>query len=129
MKTKSTLVGIFFVGAGLVIAFVLSIAYATLFATLRINDTPIGGIDKLPLSRLAGIATAAAITIGTYMWPKTRDFVGNCADELNKVNWPSWAETKTSTIVVIITSVISAMILGVFDITFQILSNWLATHV
>src|SRR4051812_48144472 len=100
MKTKSTLVGIFFVGAGLVVAWVLAIAFATLFATLRINDTPLLG-DRVTLSRLAGVAVAALITVGTYMWPRTRDFVGACAEELNKVNWPSWAETKTSTIVVI----------------------------
>ncbi|HEY4223592.1 MAG TPA: preprotein translocase subunit SecE [Myxococcota bacterium] len=129
MKTKSTIVGIFFVVSGIILAWVLSLAFATLFGQLRVNDTPIGGIDKLPLSRLAGIVAAAAVGIGCYVWPKTKNFIGDCAEELNKVNWPSWGETKVSTLVVIITSVISAAILGVFDITFQILSNWLASHV
>ena len=128
MRTKSTLVGIFFVVAGLVVAWILSTAYATLFATLRINDTPLLG-DKVTLARVAGFATGALIAAVCFMWPKTKNFVGACAEELNKVNWPSWGETKISTVVVIVTSVIAAMILGVFDITFQILSNWLATHV
>jgi len=128
MKTKSTLVGIFFVVSGIIVAWVLAIAFATLFATLRVNDTPVLG-DKVTLTRLLGVLVAGLIAIGCYMWPKTRNFIGDVADELNKVNWPSWAETKVSTLVVIVTSVISAAILGVFDITFQILSNWLATHV
>jgi len=128
MKTKNTLVGIFFVGSAIIIAVVLSVAYGTLFATLRINDTPLIG-DRVTISRLAGVGTAALVAIGCYLWPKTKNFVGDCAEELNKVNWPAWQETKTSTLVVIVTSVISAAILGVFDITFQILSNWLATHV
>ena len=128
MKTKSTIVGIFFVVAGIIVAWVLATAYATLFAAIRVNDTPILG-DRVSLTRVLGIVTALAVAVGTYMWPKTRNFVGDVAEELNKVNWPSWGETKVSTVVVIVTSVISAMILGVFDITFQILSNWLATHV
>jgi len=128
MKTKSTLVGIFYVVAGIITAWVLATAFATLFGTLRVNDTPVLG-DKVTLTRLLGVLVAGVVAAGCYMWPKTRNFVGDVAEELNKVNWPSWAETKVSTAVVIIFSVISAAILGVFDITFQILSNWLATHV
>ncbi len=128
MKAKATLVGIFYVFAGIILAWVLATACATLFGTLRINDTPLLG-DRVTLTRAIGVALAAAITIGCYVWPKSKDFVDHVADELYKVNWPDWPETKTSTLVVIVTSVLSAMILGVFDITFQILSNWLATHV
>ena len=128
MKTKSTLVGIFFVVAGIIIAWVLATAYTTLFAALRWNDPPIVG-DRVTLTRLLGGGTAVLVAAGCFMWPKTKNYIGDVAEELNKVNWPSWAETKVSTLVVIITSVIAAMILGVFDITFQILSNWLATHV
>jgi preprotein translocase SecE subunit len=128
IKTKSTLVGVFYVGSAILLAWVLSTAYATLFATLRINDTPLIG-DRVTVTRLLGLATGVVVGVGTYVWPKTKNFVTACAEELDKVAWPDWGETKTSTLVVILFSVISAAILGVFDITFQILSNWVATHV
>jgi preprotein translocase subunit SecE len=128
MRTKSTLVGIFFIGAGLLTAWVLSIAFASLFGALRITDTAILG-DRVTLTRLLGFLVGGLIAVGAFMWPKSKTFVGECAEELYKVNWPTWPETRVSTLVVIVTSVIAAMILGVFDTTFNILSNWLATHV
>lgn len=128
MRTKSTLVGIFFIGAGVILAWLLAVALASLFATLRINDAALLG-DRVTLSRVVGIVLAALVAVATWSWPKTRTFVAECAEELNKVNWPTWAETKVNTLVVIAFSVIASMILGVFDITFGVLSNWLATNV
>ena len=46
--------------------------------------------------------------------------VGN---ELSKVTWPSWNETKLSTIVVIITTLIIAAILGLLDLAWGSLSS------
>jgi preprotein translocase subunit SecE len=37
------------------------------------------------------------------------------ASELRNVTWPSWPETRVSTIVVIVTTVVVALILGLFD--------------
>ena len=124
---QKTWVGLFFVVAGLLVAFVLGLALQSLFAALRVTDTEILG-ERVTLTRLLALVLAALATVGCAMWPKTKDFVTHVIDEMNKVNWPSWGETKISTAVVIVTSVISAVILGAFDITFGWASTWLGAH-
>jgi preprotein translocase SecE subunit len=128
MRAKSTLVGFFFIASAMVVAFVLSQAFASLLAVLKVTDSAILG-DRVTLSVLLGVVIAAAAAGGTFVWPKTKNYISAVADELNKVNWPSWAETKVNTLVVIATSIIAAMILGVFDITFGLMSDWLARNV
>lgn len=128
MRAKSTLVGIFFIAAAMLIAFVLAQALASVFAVLKVTDGAILG-DRVTLTVLIGVIAGAIVAGATYSWPKTKNYIGAVAEELNKVNWPSWAETKVNTLVVIATSIIAAMILGVFDITFGLLSDWLANNV
>jgi preprotein translocase subunit SecE len=59
---------------------------------------------------VAGVATIVA-------WRNEQVFglASEVAGELRKVSWPSRKETMQSTIVVIITTIISAAFLGVFD--------------
>ena len=68
-----------------------------------------------------GIAAAAAI----YLWTnrKTHDVSLEIASELRKVSWPSFAETKAATIAVIVASIISAVLLGLFDVFWQFLTD------
>lgn len=124
---QKTWVGIFFIVAGLVVAFVLSLAFQSLFASLRVTDTELLG-ERVTLTRLLGFLVGGGAALGCYLWPKTKDFVGHVSDELYKVNWPTWDETKINTAVVIVFSVIAAAILGAFDITFGWASTWLAEN-
>jgi preprotein translocase subunit SecE len=124
---NKTWVAIFFVAAALIVGWVLHLAAQSVFAALRITDSPILG-DRVTTTTLIGFAVAAAVAVALYMWPKTQTFVTEVAGELNKVNWPTWSETKVNTLVVIVTSVIAALILGVFDITFGYASTWLSTR-
>jgi preprotein translocase subunit SecE len=59
---------------------------------------------------VAGIATVVA-------WRNEEVFglASEVAGELRKVSWPTRKETLTSTIIVIITTIISAAFLGLFD--------------
>lgn len=124
---QKTWVGLFFVVAGLIVAFVLSLALQSLFAAVRITDTELLG-ERVTVTRLVGLVVAAAAAVGCALWPKTQSFVTHVIGELNKVNWPTWEETKVNTAVVIAFSVISAAILGAFDITFGWASTWLNEH-
>jgi preprotein translocase subunit SecE len=69
----------------------------------------------------AAIATGAAAIVGIltgfllYRHPRVNPLAHEVAGELAKVTWPSRKETWYSTGVVIITSVIAAIYLGVFD--------------
>lgn len=60
---------------------------------------------------LGGIATAVLL----YRNASTHALATEIADELSKVTWPTRKETSSSTVIVIVTSMIAAAMLGVFD--------------
>jgi len=48
------------------------------------------------------------------------------ASELMKVTWPSWAETRVSTVAVVIASLAAALILFAIDsLAYKIMVTWL----
>lgn len=67
------------------------------------------------------VASAAAAVIGfivalsIYRNEKANRISHEVVGELARVTWPSGEETRVSTVVVIITSIIAALILGAFD--------------
>ena len=54
--------------------------------------------------------------------------IEDVVDELAKVTWPSRKETYTSTIVVIVTSLIAAFIVGAFDYVWSAITDFLYKH-
>jgi len=71
--------------------------------------------EQFRISNLLGIVAGAALWF--YLRTNTQivEFSREVASELSKVSWPSMKEVKTSTTVVVITSIVIAVILGVFD--------------
>ena len=63
-------------------------------------------------------ALVAVLIAGTILYRNERiyTFVNEVATELNKVSWPGRKDVKAATIVVIIMTIISASILGFFDL-------------
>ena len=47
--------------------------------------------------------------------PVAQDFANEVVVELRKVSWPTWKETRQSTIVVIVCVLVVSLILGAFD--------------
>jgi preprotein translocase SecE subunit len=125
MRQKSTLVALFFLAVGALASFVLHLAFSSLFGVLRVNNAGIIG-DGFPLSALLGVVIGLGAAFGAFSMGPSKVLVGEVIDELNKVNWPTSNETRVNTAVVIVTSVVAAVILGVFDISFGQLSSWLA---
>lgn len=70
---------------------------------------------------------AATIAIGTtvvlYRQEKVSRVAHEVVGELTKVSWPSRKETQVSTLVVIITSVIAAIIVGTFDAAWSAITD------
>src|SRR5512144_2218265 len=70
---------------------------------------------------------AFAICIATALWlwtnPKTHEVSLEIASELRKVSWPGVAETRAATIAVIVASIISAVLLGLFDVLCQFVTD------
>jgi len=68
----------------------------------------------------AGSAVAALIIgISFYRHERTNTLVNEVTAELKKVSWPTAKEVKAATIVVIVMTIISAIILGLFDMVWS----------
>jgi len=99
-------------------------ALADSFVALRINDANLVG--TWTLSSLLGAFLAIAIAVGCYVHPKTHKLSYEVAIELKKSTFPNVETTRTSTIAVIIFSLLSAGILGIFDfVSSKIMTQWL----
>lgn len=70
--------------------------------------------DEFFIILFAGLIS---LTGGIYLYrdKKTYGLVNEVTTELRKVTWPNAQEVKSSTTTVVIMSVLSAIILGVFD--------------
>src|SRR6267142_2604721 len=66
-----------------------------------------------------GLGLTAATAV--YLWtnPRTHEVSLEIVAELRKVSWPSFAETKAATIAVVLFSLIAAVVLGIFDVAWQ----------
>lgn len=127
MRQKSTLVALFFLITGVIAAFVLHLAAQSAFAALRITDTALIG-DRVTLSVVLGVVLGLGGAFVAFSMAKTKTVIGEVMDELNKVNWPAADETRMNTLVVVVTSVVAAVILGFFDFIFLQASTWLASQ-
>ena len=66
-------------------------------------------------------SAVATLLLGIYFYRHERVYTlaTEVAAELKKVSWPTPGEVKTATIVVIIMTIISALILGFFDLVWS----------
>lgn len=75
---------------------------------------------------LFGMLVSAAVVVGCWANPKIRAVSLDVASELMKVSWPSWEETRTSTLAVVVASVVAAAILYVIDLgALHLMVQWL----
>jgi preprotein translocase subunit SecE len=109
-----------YVNLGFVVGGLLAWAVFTPFCAWAIEmvypiwDKPLMGVE-FRVSNLLGLVGALGLT--TWAWTHDEIYtqaieIGN---ELSKVTWPNWTDTKKATIVVVITTLIIAAILGTFD--------------
>jgi preprotein translocase subunit SecE len=93
----------------------LSRVAATVFEKLKWNDPALLGIEDLTITSLVGFALSISVVLYCYFNPTIRAGSLDIAAELKRVTWPSFAETRVSTVAVIIASVVAATILATFD--------------
>lgn len=124
MRSNGTWVALFFIAATLLVALVFQLALQELFHFARIEDKAILG-PRLTFTTLIALILSAASAIYTaFLNQKSRMFVEQCIQELDKCAWPTPSDTKSSTITVVVTSFVAAIILGFFDTVF----GWLTNH-
>ena len=120
------LVVIFFLIAGLIFALFLEHVCGLIWARAGWSDPVIiDGVDW-QVSTLVGFLLAAGLAVGAYVNPRTHTLSIDVASELMKVTWPSWAETKASTVAVIVASVVAAILLFCIDtLAYNLMVEWI----
>ena len=112
-----------YVGMGLLAYVVLAelFAWTLMFFGSAANGQVIG--HNFRVADLVGLAVAGGLVIWLKRDERVSTFSMEVGNELSKVTWPTWAETKLSTIVVIVTTIIIALILGTFDYVWAALTS------
>ena len=78
--------------------------------------------SELVITTIAGVGTLiAAITM--YRNDRIYQLATEVSSELSKVTWPNAKEVRAATIVVVVMAVISALILGLFDLVWSQLTE------
>lgn len=77
-------------------------------------DMPLVGAE-FRLSDVLGLVCAIALTAWLFAKDEIYSEALAIGNELAKVTWPNWDDTRKATIVVVITTLIIASILGAFD--------------
>jgi preprotein translocase subunit SecE len=84
-------------------------------------DNAINGIWYLFADPSESIVTLASVVLGVlgaivlYRTPAAYALVHDVAEEMARVSWPTRKETSQSTIVVVVTSIVAAIMLFLFD--------------
>ena len=78
------------------------------------------------LSSIIAVLLSIGAVLFCYLNPEVRRLSIEVATELMKVTWPSWAETRVSTIAVVVASGLAAILLFVIDtIAYKVMVDWL----
>lgn len=119
------MVGIAFVLFTLAGGMFLSRVAQAVFGRLRWNDPQLFGIEELSVTAVLGFGLAIAGALALYLNQRVQTGSLDIAAELKRVTWPSLAETRVSTVAVIIASLVSALILFVFDfVASKVMTMW-----
>ena len=83
-----------------------------------------------PATAITGIAAVIGLggAIALYRNERIHTLVTEVVTELAKVTWPTREETYVSTIVVIVTSLIAAAVVGAFDFVWSFVTDLLYKH-
>lgn len=119
MDASKRLVNLFYAGSTLLGVLVFSKLTAAIFATAGMRDHHLLG-KQFTTSTLVGAVVALVMLFWAWRHARIRPVINEVADELVKVVWPDWEETRNHTKVTIVVTAVIALILWVFD---QIFGN------
>lgn len=122
MDVSKRMVNIFFVGATLLTWIIFTKAFGEIFRAANIHDIALLG-KGFKMSNLVGAVVTLAALFWVWRHRTIRPTINEVCDELSKVVWPSWDETKSNTVVTVIVTIIIGAILWVFDQVFGNLTS------
>ena len=77
------------------------------------------------LSKVAGFGAAALLTLWAWRKEEYFRFISEVATEVSQIVWPTKAETRAATVVVIVITLICAFLLFGMDQTWRAFTNFL----
>lgn len=120
------LVVIFYFITAIIVALFLEHLLGLLWARFGWPDHEIFEGLGWRVSTVVGFVLAAGGAIFAYMHPVSHAWSMDVANELMKVTWPTWQETRSSTVAVVIASLVAAVILFFIDtIAYNLMVEWI----
>lgn len=120
------LVVMFLITFGLILAMFLQHVLALVWAQAGWSDPEVFEGVGWTVSTLLGVLLSAGLMLFAYFNAKSRATGNEIASELLKVTWPSWGETRVSTVAVVVASVVAAVILfGIDTLSYKVMVEWL----
>jgi preprotein translocase subunit SecE len=118
------LVVIFYLVSAIILALFLEHVVGLIWAGIGWSDPEVVEGLGWKVSTLLGVLLSAGLAIGCYL--RFRSLSLEAATELLKVTWPSWEETRISTIAVVVASVVAALLLfGIDTVAYKLMVEWL----
>lgn len=111
---------------GFVVFLFLGELLELVFARVGVSNARlIEGLD-FHVSELIALVATGGFAAWAWLNPATHAVSLETAAELMKVTWPSWDETRVSTVAVIVASLVSGAILfGIDSLAFKVMVQWL----
>jgi preprotein translocase SecE subunit len=116
-------VNLSFVAAGLLLYVVLGGFFSVLIELFgsSANAQVLG--NNFRVGHLLALVVATVVAVQLRRSPRAHTWAMEVGNELAKVTWPTWSDTKKATWVVIATTLVIAALLGLLDWVFGSLSN------
>jgi preprotein translocase subunit SecE len=120
------LVIIFYLVSGVILALFMEHLLSTIWAQFGLPDPEFIEGLQWRATTLLGVILSVVTVIVCYLHPRIHRLSLEVASELMKVTWPSWAETRVSTVAVVVASLVAAIILFAIDsLAYKIMVSWL----
>jgi preprotein translocase subunit SecE len=111
---------------GLIIAMFFGHVLELAFVQLNVPNTKV--IEGLDFTYAFVAGAGLAVALGVWAWVNVRvhTLSSEVATELMRVTWPSFEETRVSTIAVIVASLVAAVVLfGIDSLALKVMVDWL----
>jgi preprotein translocase SecE subunit len=126
MGSNRRWVAMFFAGFGFLFWILITKFIATVMEWIGIEEFDYQLIgERFTLTTLVGLIIAGVVTLVSFRHPRLSALSNEVVVEMKKVTWPNSQETRGATVVVIITVFIMAALLGVFDLFWSNLMDFL----
>lgn len=116
----------FYIAATVILALFFSHVLGVFWARVGWPNSEVISGTGFDVTTVLGVALAVGLLVFAWVNQGVKAAALESASELMKVTWPTWAETRVSTIAVVIASLVAAILLFAIDtLAYQVMVDWL----